>query len=122
MAVELLLVAICIFLCAVSLALLGYSIYSHQRIKEMSDKAHRLRKTNDALAFEIGKMQSQKSAMLVADQQAQAEQRIEELLNENRELRLQVAELHSRQNRKSYVIDESGVVNTLESWRENNLR
>ncbi len=141
MSVELLLVAICIFLCAASLVLFGYGLYSHQRIKELSDKArrlaktiqhqqseadrlqaeaNRLRKINDALAFEIGKMQSEKSALLITGQEA--EQRIEKLLDENRKLGLQIARLESSQNRKAYVVDESGFITTLESWRESKLR
>ena len=141
MAVELLLIATCIFLCAVSLVLFGYSLYSHWRIKELSDKAqrlaktiqhqqseadklqaeaNRLRKTNDALAFEIGKMQSEKSALLMTGQEA--ERQIEGLLDEIHKLRLQIAKLESSQNRKEYVVDESGFITTVESWRESKLR
>ncbi len=122
MARDLLWFIICACCCTIAFCALGYSLYlrrqSLKTIGRLRSEVDRLCKRNEALAFKNGELLSQWAAshsekMAVLLLKAKVDRRLIELCGEIRRLGLANESL-SKQNWKTYIVDEHGVVIPLD--------
>jgi hypothetical protein len=148
MSAESLLIVYCVVLGVICLVLLAYALEKREQLRrsrkqnqksaqvrqQLQVETSKLKQTNGDLQAEYDKMHVQNSALLTdnqlmkqqieetLDQKQRLGSEVEKVREDNRNLRIAISKLESAIDHKDkhYVIDESGLLTTLEEWHRNN--